>query len=210
MSQTEDPRATAAFGGARDELGLVLAELRDLAHGIHPASLVQGGLAPALEEVAERLPLAIHLDVAPDRVPPAAEAAAYFAACEALTNAVKHARASQARVTVQVTALQLEMEIADDGAGGADSGGPRAGQHDRPGQRGGRRGRDRQPARARHPDHREDSVRIAIADDSALFRSGLVLLLEASGARVTTQASSGEELIASIFPARPGPPGPTR
>jgi DNA-binding NarL/FixJ family response regulator len=53
-------------------------------------------------------------------------------------------------------------------------------------------------------------VRIAIADDSALFRSGLVLLLEASGARVTTQASSGEELIASIFPARPdhGPDGP--
>ena len=123
MSQTEDPRATAAFAGARDELGLVLAELRDLAHGIHPASLVQGGLAPALEEVAERLPLAIHLDVAPDRVPPAAEAAAYFAACEALTNAVKHARASQARVTVQVTASQLEMEIADDGAGGADPAG---------------------------------------------------------------------------------------
>ncbi len=123
MAQTEDPRATAAFAGARDELGLVLAELRDLAHGIHPASLVQGGLAPALEEVAERLPLAIHLDVAPDRVPPAAEAAAYFAACEALSNAVKHARASQARVTVQVTALQLEMEIADDGAGGADPAG---------------------------------------------------------------------------------------
>ena len=123
MSQTEDPGATAAFAGARDELGLVLAELRDLAHGIHPASLVQGGLAPALEEVAERLPLAIHLDVAPDRVPPAAEAAAYFAACEALTNAVKHARASQARVTVHVTASQLEMEIADDGAGGADPAG---------------------------------------------------------------------------------------
>ena len=53
----------------------------------------------------------------------------------------------------------------------------------------------------------EDSVRIAIADDSALFRSGLVLLLEASGAQVTTQASSGEELIASIFPpGRTSPP----
>ena len=49
-------------------------------------------------------------------------------------------------------------------------------------------------------------MRIAIADDSALFRSGLVLLLEASGAHVTTQASSGEELIASIFPARPDQP----
>ena len=51
-------------------------------------------------------------------------------------------------------------------------------------------------------------MRIAIADDSALFRSGLVLLLEASGAHVTTQASSGEELIASIFPARPDQPAP--
>ncbi len=123
MSQTEDPGATAAFAGARAELGLVLAELRDLAHGIHPASLVQGGLAPALEEVAERLPLAVRLDVAPDRVPPTAEAAAYFAACEALTNAVKHARASQVSVTVHVTASHLEMEIADDGAGGADPAG---------------------------------------------------------------------------------------
>jgi DNA-binding NarL/FixJ family response regulator len=48
-------------------------------------------------------------------------------------------------------------------------------------------------------------VRIAIADDSALFRTGLVLLLEASGAQVITQASSGAELIAGMFPRRPGP-----
>lgn len=55
----------------------------------------------------------------------------------------------------------------------------------------------------------EDSVRIAIADDSALFRTGLVLLLEASGVRVTTQATSGTELIARLFPPGPGrtPPG---
>ena len=119
MSRTSDPEATAAFAEARSELGDVLAELRDLAHGIHPASLVQGGLAPALEEVAERLPLVIDLDVTSDRVPPAVEAAAYFAACEALTNAVKHAAASQVSVVVGVTATHLEMEITDDGAGGA-------------------------------------------------------------------------------------------
>ena len=123
MSRTSDPEATAAFADARAELGEVLAELRDLAHGIHPATLVQGGLAPALEEVAERLPLAIHLDVAPYRAPATVEAAAYFAACEALTNAVKHAGASQVSVVVRVTATQLEMEIADDGAGGADPAG---------------------------------------------------------------------------------------
>ena len=123
MSRTSDPGATAAFAEARTELGEVLAELRDLAHGIHPASLVQGGLAPALEEVAERLPLVIDLDVTPDRVPPAVEAAAYFAACEALTNAAKHAAASHVGVVVRVTATHLDMEITDDGAGGADPAG---------------------------------------------------------------------------------------
>jgi len=123
MSQTGDPGATAAFAAARAELGEVLGELRDLAHGIHPASLVQGGLAAALEEVAERLPLAIHLQVAPDRVRPAVEAAAYFAACEALTNAVKHARARHVGVSARVTGSHLEMEITDDGVGGADPAG---------------------------------------------------------------------------------------
>ncbi|MGA2827491.1 MAG: histidine kinase [Streptosporangiaceae bacterium] len=123
MSRTSDPEATAAFAGARTELGQVLAELRDLAHGIHPATLVQGGLAAALEEVAERLPLAIDLDVAPGRGPAEVEAAAYFAACEALTNTVKHAGASQASVVVRMTASHLEMEVTDDGAGGADPAG---------------------------------------------------------------------------------------
>jgi len=123
MSRTSDPEATAAFAEARTDLGGVLAKLRDLAHGIHPASLVQGGLSPALEEVAGRLPLPIDLDVAPDRVPAAVEAAAYFAACEALTNAVKHAAASQASVVIRVTATHLEMEVADDGVGGADPAG---------------------------------------------------------------------------------------
>jgi signal transduction histidine kinase len=123
MTRTRDPEATAAFGHVRAELGEVLAELRDLAHGIHPQTLVQSGLAAALEEVAERLPLAIHLNVAPDRAPPTVEAAAYFTACEALANAVKHARATRVRVAVRVTASHLEMEIADDGVGGADPSG---------------------------------------------------------------------------------------
>ena len=123
MTRTRDPEATAAFGHVRTELGEVLAELRDLAHGIHPQTLVQSGLAAALEEVAERLPLAIYLDVTPNRVPPTVEAAAYFTACEALANAVKHARATRVRVAVRVSASHLEMEIADDGVGGADPSG---------------------------------------------------------------------------------------
>jgi signal transduction histidine kinase len=123
MTRTTDPEAAAAFRQARAELGEVLAELRDLAHGIHPASLVHGGLAAALEEIAERLPLAIHLSVPPARVPPAIEATAYFVACEALTNAVKHAQADSVTVTIRISASELEMDIRDDGIGGTDQAG---------------------------------------------------------------------------------------
>jgi signal transduction histidine kinase len=126
MATTGDADATAAFAQARTDLAAVLAELRDLAHGIHPATLVQSGLGAALEEVAERLPLAIQLDV-PDfpagRPPAATEATAYFVACEALTNVVKHAQASQATVTVRISAGELVMDVSDDGAGGADPAG---------------------------------------------------------------------------------------
>jgi signal transduction histidine kinase len=126
MASTDDPGATAAFARARTDLAGVLAELRDLAHGIHPATLVQSGLGAALEEVAERLPLAIQLDVAagPDGRPPVAVAAtAYFVACEALANVVKHAEAGQVSVTVRITAGELVMTVTDDGVGGADPAG---------------------------------------------------------------------------------------
>jgi signal transduction histidine kinase len=125
MASSGDPDATAAFAQARTDLAAVLAELRDLAHGIHPATLVQSGLGAALEEVAERLPLAIQLDVPhfPDRPPAAVEATAYFVACEGLANTVKHAQARQARVTVRINAGELVMDVSDDGVGGADPAG---------------------------------------------------------------------------------------
>jgi len=118
MTRTTDPEATAAFGQARDGLKVVLAELRDLAHGIHPAVLTQGGLAAALEEIAERLPLPVRIDVPPRRLGTAEEATLYFVACEALVNVVKHAQAGIARVTVRAEESRLEMEISDDGIGG--------------------------------------------------------------------------------------------
>jgi signal transduction histidine kinase len=85
--------------------------------------LSQTGLAAALEDVAERLPLPVSLTASASRASPAVEATAYFVACEALTNAVKHASASSVTVTVHITESQLEMEIADDGVGGVTSGG---------------------------------------------------------------------------------------
>jgi signal transduction histidine kinase len=124
MAETADPGATAAFGQAREGLRAVLAELRDLAHGIHPAVLSQYGLGAALAEVAERLPLPVSVDVPPRRLDAAVEATLYFVACEALANVVKHANADSALVAVRAGDSLLELEIADDGTGGvtADSG----------------------------------------------------------------------------------------
>ena len=122
-TRTTDPKATAAFSQARDELKEVLAELRDLAHGIHPAVLSQAGLAAALEEVVERLPLPIRV-IGPasrasvSQIGAAAEATAYFVTCEALTNVVKHAKADSATVTIRIDESHLDIEIADNGIGG--------------------------------------------------------------------------------------------
>ena len=123
MTRTRDQAATAAFEQARSELGAVLAELRNLAHGIHPAVLTHGGLAAALEEVAERIPLPVHVAATATRVAPAVEATAYFVASEALANVVKHAQASSAAVDVRVAGSWLEMEISDNGIGNAGTGG---------------------------------------------------------------------------------------
>jgi signal transduction histidine kinase len=128
MTRSTDPEATAAFSQARDELKEVLAELRDLAHGIHPALLSQAGLVAALEEVVERLPLPVRV-IGPESTGPAArasaaaEATAYFVTCEALTNVVKHAKADSATVTIRIDESHLDIEIADNGIGGVISGG---------------------------------------------------------------------------------------
>jgi signal transduction histidine kinase len=121
MTQSKDVAARDALARVRDGLREVLAELRDLAHGIHPAVLSHGGLAAALGDVAERLPLPVRVTVPATRVADAVEATAYFVACEALANVVKHSRATSATVTVQIAESQLCLEIADDGVGGIKS-----------------------------------------------------------------------------------------
>ncbi|MEO8899496.1 MAG: histidine kinase [Candidatus Dormibacter sp.] len=109
-----------ALDEAADELRSALAELRELARGIHPAVLSEAGLKPAIEALAERLPVAVVVSSPGTRFDAAVEAAAYFVAAEALTNAVKHAQASMVRVTVTHSAGCLTVEVVDDGAGGAD------------------------------------------------------------------------------------------
>jgi signal transduction histidine kinase len=99
-----------------------LDELRELARGIHPVVLVEGGLAEALNTLAHRATIPVKLDVRVDRrLPEQVDIAIYYLVAEALTNACKHAHASAARVTVETDAADLVLRVAvcDDGAGGA-------------------------------------------------------------------------------------------
>jgi signal transduction histidine kinase len=98
-------------------------ELRELAHGILPADLVRGGLRGGVDAVVERLGVAVEVDLPNERFPAEIEASAYFIVAEALTNIVKHARASSADVTASVHDGMLSLEVRDDGVGGADPGG---------------------------------------------------------------------------------------
>jgi PAS domain S-box-containing protein len=103
------------------ELGAGLEELREIARGLHPAILGEHGLGRALEVLADRLPVAVALDVLPERLPAQLEATLYYIVSEALTNVAKHAGAGEARVTIARRRDVVRCEIADDGRGGADA-----------------------------------------------------------------------------------------
>ena len=96
-----------------------IAELRELARGIHPAILTDHGLAAAVEALADRAPLPIAVDIPEDRYPPSVESAAYFIAAEALTNVAKYANAREVRVSAGQAGGRLVLTIDDDGVGGA-------------------------------------------------------------------------------------------
>jgi signal transduction histidine kinase len=118
LDRGEDARELVA--GAEEELHAAIAELRDLARGIHPAVLTDRGLAAALRDLAQRSRVPVELDELPEeRLPGPVEAAAYFTVSEALTNVAKYAQASVAKVGVRTTADQLEVLVSDDGVGGA-------------------------------------------------------------------------------------------
>src|SRR5918992_465149 len=115
------PDLRADVADALDELRTGLAELRDLAHGLHPAVLTDRGLEHALVALSRRAPVPVELTTAlPERLPIAVESAAYFTVCEALTNVAKYADASHAWVTVERRNAHLAVEIGDDGVGGVD------------------------------------------------------------------------------------------
>jgi GAF domain-containing protein len=94
-------------------------ELRELAHGILPAVLTQGGLRAGVDALASRMPVPVAIDVTVDRLPAAVEATAYFVVAEALTNVAKHAHAQSASVAARIDDGTFQIQVRDDGAGGA-------------------------------------------------------------------------------------------
>ena len=106
----------------REGLVGVVDELREVAHGIHPAILDGGGLRPALATLARRSPVPVDLEVrGGDRLPDAMEVGLYYVASEALTNVIKHARATHVVVDLQLDPTVARLQVSDDGVGGADA-----------------------------------------------------------------------------------------
>jgi signal transduction histidine kinase len=113
-----NPVLAAALDEAVEELERAILSLRALARGVRPAQLDQG-LGAALQDLARRSPVPVELDLTDGRLPGDIEAAAYFVACEAVTNSIKHAGASQLTVRTARENGHLVVRVEDDGIGGA-------------------------------------------------------------------------------------------
>ncbi len=105
---------------AHEQAGQVLAELRELIHGIRPQVLTDYGLGAALADAADRSAVPVGTDLDLPRLPEAVESAGYFAGCEALANVARHSGATRARLTARLLGGTLRLEVEDDGRGGAD------------------------------------------------------------------------------------------
>ena len=120
----EDPvAAEPLLDNALGDLEQALAELRELARGLHPAILTDHGLAPALRALTRRAPIPVRLEEVPEeRFPEPVEATVYYLVSEALTNAARYAEASAVEVRLTSSNGRLRIEVADDGRGGARAG----------------------------------------------------------------------------------------
>ena len=114
-------RARQLVDDALEHAQAAIGDLRELAAGIHPSVLTDRGLHAALETLGSRAPVPVELMTQlPERLPMSVETTAYFLVAEALTNVGKYARASRAAVTVRVAGDELDIEVLDDGVGGAN------------------------------------------------------------------------------------------
>lgn len=120
LNGSAPPEVDRTLDGAVAELGQAIEDLRELAAGLRPASL-DHGLGAALRELAARSPIPVEVREVPDRFSSELEAAAYFIACEGLTNAVKHASADRVVLRYARDHQHLVLAVSDDGSGGADA-----------------------------------------------------------------------------------------
>ena len=116
----DDGAAERLVGEALHHAERGIAELRELAHGILPAVLTHGGLRAGVDALVDRVDLPVQVDLPATRLAAEIEASAYFIVAEALTNVMKHSSASHAEVTASVEAGVLQVDVRDDGVGGAD------------------------------------------------------------------------------------------
>jgi signal transduction histidine kinase len=115
-----DAESSALLAEAETELQEALAELRELARGIHPAVLTDHGLDAAVRTLAERSPVPVEVQPLGERLPGHVETAAYFVVAEALANVAKYAHATSARVNLSRENGHARIEVTDNGVGGAD------------------------------------------------------------------------------------------
>jgi signal transduction histidine kinase len=119
-----DERMRQALSDGATSAQSAVRELRDLANGLHPAALADGGLRAALEDLARHSPVEVHLDVDVPRLDPALEFTAWLVIGESVVNAQKHANATRLAIEVHRHDCQLRIQVCDDGGGAANPDGP--------------------------------------------------------------------------------------
>jgi signal transduction histidine kinase len=119
LARAVDPAASAILDEATTELEAAIGEVRDLAHGLHPTILTEAGLGPAIEALAERMPIPVAVYVPERRYPRTVETTGYFVVAESLTNVARHAKANAVTIRAADDGQVLTLSIQDDGRGGA-------------------------------------------------------------------------------------------
>jgi hypothetical protein len=209
---------TAQLAAVQTDAADLMADLRELAHGIHPPVLSDRGLVEAIETRADRMPVPVATKADPElrdrRFAADVEAAAYYVVCEALTNVVKHAGARTAAVELSASDGRLTVLVRDDGSGGVAAARATGSPTCATGSRRSAGGCAWRAVRGRAAPSRPscrwvvmvvaERLRVVIAEDNYLVREGTRRLLEDSGAiEVLAAVGDGDGLCEAVRRPRP-------